>query len=896
MSENNQTLCLVDGTAYVYRAYHAFSNLSTLTGEPTGAIYGTARMLKQIIRDQQPAYLVVVFDAKGKTFRDEIYSEYKANRSPMPDDLRSQYAVIQEMVPAMGIATFSIPGVEADDVIGTLAVRATQDNLNTVIASFDKDLYQLVDETTVIRDDRKSIDINRQGVRDKFGVDPEQIVDFLALVGDSSDNIPGISLVGPKTAAKWLNKFSSLDAVIKNSDLITGKAGQNLRDNLDQLALAKQLVTLKLDVDVEFNLQEFKLSPPEKSKLREIYTKMEFRTWLRELDDDEVEADKPANYVAVVDERELDKLTASLSKTKQFALDTETTGFDMTENELVGISVCDQVGEAFYIPVGHNDEVAHKQLDRDLVLSAFKPILENPSISKIIQNCKFDVAVFQKYEIELKGMIYDTMLESYVFNSTAVSRHNMDTLALKYLNQTTTKFEDVAGKGKNQLTFNQVKIDIATNYAAEDADIAFRLHQQFWPELEKNQKLARVFTEIEMPLVPVISRIESNGVLLDVETLANQSAEFKERMEVVEQSIYKSAGLPFNLSSPKQIQEVLFGRLGLPILKKTSSGQPSTSEDVLSDLARKYEIPKLILEYRSLFKLKSTYTDKLPELVHPVTGRVHTSYHQAVAATGRLSSADPNLQNIPIRTSDGKRVREAFVADSGNVLLSIDYSQIELRLMAHLSSDSGLVNAFLRGDDVHQATAAEVFNVDLSEVTFDQRRHAKAINFGLMYGMSAYGLARQLQIENNEAGAYIERYFGRYPGVEAFMDSSKEHARKYNFVETMFGRRLYVPDINARHYGRRQHAERTAINAPLQGSAADIIKIAMINVDRWIRYSGSSTKIIMQVHDELVLEVPESELEATVTEVSRIMESATELRIPLIVESGFAKNWAEAHG
>lgn len=880
----------------MYRAYHAFSNLSTLTGEPTGAIYGTARMLKQIVNDQRPAYIVVVFDAKGKTFRDEIYSEYKANRSPMPDDLRSQYDVIRDMVSAMGFATISIPGVEADDVIGTLAVRAAQDNLYTVIASSDKDLTQLVSEKVVLRDERKGVDLNPQGVKEKFGVAPNLIVDYLALVGDTSDNIPGIPLVGPKTAANWLNKFGSLDAVVKNSDLIKGKAGQNLRDRLDQLALAKQLVSLKLDVDVEFELDKFKLSPPDKSKLREIYTQMEFRTWLRELDDDDVEADKPANYVAVVEESKLDELIARLNKSKMFALDTETTGFDMTESELVGISVCDKIGEAFYIPVGHSNEVPHKQLDRDLVLSAFKPILENPSTSKIIQNSKFDVSVFQKYGINLEGMIYDTMLESYVFNSTAVSRHNLDTLALKYLNQTTTKFEDVAGKGKNQLTFDQVAIDVATNYASEDADIAFRLHQQFWPELEKNQRLASVFTEIEMPLVPVISRIENNGVLLDVETLANQSADLEERMEVVEQSIYQSAGLPFNLSSPKQIQEVLFGRLGLPVLKKTSSGQPSTSEDVLNDLAKKYEIPKLILEYRSLFKLKSTYTDKLPELVHPATGRVHTTYHQAVAATGRLSSADPNLQNIPIRTPDGKRVREAFVADSGNVLLAIDYSQIELRLMAHLSEDPGLVDAFLRGDDVHQATAAEIFNIDSGDVTFDQRRHAKAINFGLMYGMSAYGLARQLQIENNEASAYVEQYFGRYPSVKIFMDRSKEHAREHKFVETMFGRRLYVPEINTRHYGRRQHAERTAINAPLQGSAADIIKIAMINVDTWIRESGSSTKIIMQVHDELVLEVPESELEETVTEVSRIMESATELRIPLIVESGVAKNWAEAHG
>ncbi len=896
MTEQNQTLYLIDGTAYVYRAFHAF-NLSTADGQPTGAVYGVANMINRIIRDYSPDYLVVVFDAKGKTFRDDIYQEYKANRPPMPDDLRTQYAYIRELVDAMGIKSISISDVEADDVIGTLAVEAAQAGLRTFIASSDKDLAQLVTDDISMLDEQKALILGPTQIKEKFGVPPDQIVDYLSLVGDTSDNIPGVPLVGKKTAANWLAKHGSLDDIIANAESFTGKTGENLRNSLDTLKLARQLVTLKLDVDVDLDLESFRTTAGDKEKLRELYTKLEFKSWLAALDDDGGEQEKVSvNYTAVTDRKTFDDLIDRLSNCEIFAFDTETTGFDMRRERLVGISVALQPNEAFYIPVGHQYPDVQEQLDRDYVLEKIRYPLESPDIAKIAQNIKFDAVVFAKYGINVKGPFYDTMVESYVMNSTAVSKHSLDNLALKYLDHTTIKYEDVAGKkGKNQLTFDQVEIATATDYAAEDADIALRLHQKLWPNIESDAKLRTVFEQIDMPLAPVLLRMEDHGVKIDRDALAQQSAELHQEMQLIEQKIFESAGMPFNISSPKQIAEVLFNKLGLPVASKTSTGQPSTSEAVLSDLAIQYDVPKWILEHRSLAKLKSTYTDKLPEMIDHKTGRVHTSYHQAVAATGRLSSSDPNLQNIPIRTSEGRRIRKAFIAEPGCILISIDYSQIELRIMAHLSEDPGLLDAFAKGEDVHRFTAAEVFDTSREEVTSDQRRHAKAINFGLMYGMSPYGLSRQLQIDVARAQDYVDQYFSRYPKVRDFMDSTRETARTRRYVETLFGRRLYLADINSKQFGRRQHAERTAINAPLQGTAADIIKLAMIEVDQWIQQSASSARMIMQVHDELVLEVPEAEEQSVCEKVKSIMESAAELHVPLVADAGRGLNWASAH-
>ena len=888
-------LILVDGTAYVYRAFHAFT-LSTADGRPTGAVYGVANMLNRIIRDYSPDYLAVVFDAKGKTFRDDIYTEYKANRPPMPDDLRTQYAIIRELVEAMGIKSISITGVEADDVIGTLAVEAGKSGLRTVIASSDKDLAQLVTDGVEMLDEQKGQFIGPQQVKEKYGVPPHQIIDFLSLVGDSSDNIPGVPLVGKKTAAKWLSEFGSLDNIVDNADSFTGKTGDNLRNSLEQLELARQLVTLKIDVDVELDLEGFVRTSADVEKLREIYSDLEFRSWLAELGEHQQETEQTSNYHAVTNKESFEELVTKLSGCTIFAFDTETTGFDMRHEQLVGLSFSIESNEAFYIPVGHNYPGVPDQLSRDFVLEGLKPIFENPDIAKIAQNIKFDAVVLAKYGLEVKGGLYDTMIESYILNSTAVPRHGLDNLALKYLDHTTIKYEDVAGKkGKNQLTFDRVEIDIATDYAAEDADIAYRLHQDLWPRIAKEPRLESVFSEIDMPLMPVLMHMENHGVKIDRDALARHSSELYHEMQSIEQKIFESAGIRFNISSPKQIGEVLFGILGLPVASKTATGQPSTSESVLSDLAVQYDVPRWILEHRSLSKLKSTYTDKLPEMIDSATQRVHTSYHQAVAATGRLSSSDPNLQNIPIRTAEGRRIREAFIAEPGFVLISIDYSQIELRIMAHLSEDPGLLDAFAKGEDVHRFTAAEVFDTDHDEVTADQRRHAKAINFGLMYGMSPYGLSRQLQIEVARAQEYVSQYFARYPKVRNFMDSTREKARTDRYVETIYGRRLYLADINSKQFGRRQHAERTAINAPLQGTAADIIKLAMLEVDRWLVQHSTSSRMIMQVHDELVLEVPESEEQNVHQNVKSIMENATELLVPLVADAGIGYNWSQAH-
>ena len=895
MTNTNKSLYLIDGTAYVYRAYHS-TNLATSSGEPTGAVYGVGNMLKRIIKEHSPDYLVVVFDAKGKTFRHDRYDQYKANRPPMPDDLRSQYDWVRQMVDAMGIKSISITGVEADDVIGTLAKAAYQAGLETYISSSDKDLTQLVNDRVTMIDDMRGVWMGPAQVKEKFGVRPDQIIDFLSLVGDTSDNIPGVPLVGQKTAAKWLAEHESVDNIIAISDTLRGKAGENFRNALPQLQLAKELVSLKLDVAVDFDLEAFQLASPQLEELRDLYSRLEFTSWLSALDmDGPQDEPEPLRYEAIMDESALEQLIDRIRACGYVAFDTETTGLDVLNDTLVGISLSIKEREAFYIPIEHRYFGAPQQLDTDLVVRKLKSVMEDPGLIKIAHNLKFDAAILANVGIEVAGPLYDTMIESYVLNSSAVPQHSLDKLALKHLDVSTTKYEDIVGKGKNQITFDMVEIEKATDYAAEDADIALRLHNTLWPKLEPAKPLRNVFRDIDMPLVPVLMRIELNGVLLDEAALRQQSAELQSRIETVEQAVYRNAGTTFNLSSPKQIREVLFDQLGLKSSRKTGAGQMSTSEAVLSELAADHEVPRLLLEHRSLFKLKSTYTDKLPELINKRTGRVHTSFNQAVASTGRLSSVDPNLQNIPIRTAEGKRIREAFIADPGSILISIDYSQIELRLMAHLSSDPGLLDAFARGEDVHRFTASEVFDCPPESVSSDQRRHAKAINFGLMYGMSAFGLARNLQIEVGQAQAYIEQYFTRYPSVREFMDNTRIKAREYKYVDTIFGRRVHLPEINSNHYGRRQHNERAAINAPLQGSAADIMKLAMIEVDKWLAQSDSGTRMLLQVHDELVLEAPSENAPQVLENVKSLMENAAQLQVPLIADAATGANWAVAH-
>ncbi len=894
-SASSKALYLIDGTAYVYRAYHS-TNLATSSGEPTGAIYGVANMLDRIVRQHEPDYLVMVFDAKGKTFRHDQYAEYKANRPPMPDDLRSQYDAIRELVTAMGIKSISITGVEADDVIGTLAVAASDAGLDTYISSSDKDLTQLVTDRVTMIDDMRGTRMGPAEVEQKFGVRPDQIIDYLSMVGDSSDNIPGVTLVGPKTAAKWLAEYDSLDNIILNADALPGKAGENFRNSNEQLALARELVALKLDVDVALELDDFRIASPNVDELRVLYTRFEFSHRLKALDAASPPPElPPLRYSTIMDEDSLDKLIERIHACGCVAFDTETTGLDIRKDRLVGISLSIQEREAFYIPLAHRYFGAPEQLDQSAVLPRIKSVLENPGIVKIAHNMKFDAGVFSKVGIEVAGPMYDTMIESYVFNSSSIPQHSLDKLALKYLDVTTTKYEDIVGKGRHQITFDLVEIDNATNYAAEDADIALRLHNALWQKIQSVPRLQDVFHTLDMPLVPVLMRIEDNGVRLDEAALRQQSTELQTRIQAIEEKIFLSAGCAFNLSSPKQIREVLFDRLGLKASKKTSSGQMSTSESVLTELAEHHEVPRLLLEHRSLYKLKSTYTDKLPELINPRSGRVHTSFNQAVASTGRLSSTDPNLQNIPIRTREGKRIREAFVPEAGATLISIDYSQIELRLMAHLSSDPGLLDAFARGEDVHRFTAAEVFACAAEDVTPDQRRHAKAINFGLMYGMSAFGLARNLQIEVGHAQEYIEQYFTRYPSVREFMENARQQARDLLYVDTIFGRRVYLPQIKSNNYGQRQHAERAAINAPLQGSAADIMKLAMIEVDEWLTRANTSARMILQVHDELVLEAADDEAQTVLENVKAIMERTTELQVPLVADAATGPNWALAH-
>ena len=902
--QNSSPLILIDGSSYLYRAFHAMPALSNSKGKPTGAVYGVVNMLRKLLHEYQPQLIAVVFDAKGKTFRDDIYPEYKANRPPMPDELSAQIQPLHNIIRAMGIPLLMVEGVEADDVIGTLAAQATQQKIDTLISTGDKDMAQLVNEHVTLVNTMTDTEMDPNGVVDKFGINPEQIIDYLALVGDSVDNIPGVPKVGPKTAVKWLKEYGSMSNIIEHADDIKGKVGENLRDSLDQLPLSYQLATIKCDVDLEFTPEQLQREAADKEKLRALYGDMEFKTWLSELlsnateietSQQESKTEKPkVNYQTILTQEQLSSWLKKLDSAELFAFDTETTSLDYMQAQIVGLSFCVSEGEAAYLPLAHDYSGAPKQLARDTVLEQIRPLLEDADKAKLGQNLKYDMSVLANHGIELKGIQHDTMLESYVLDSTA-TRHDMDSLALKYLGHKTIHFEDIAGKGKNQLTFNEIEVEKAAIYAAEDADITLRLHNTLWPKLSGINTVKTLYETIEVPLIPVLSRIERNGVLIDAAMLSKQSKQLAKGMADIEQQAFDIAGGKFNLGSPKQIQEILYQRLGLPVLKKTPTGQPSTSEDVLQDLALDYPLPKLILEYRSMSKLKSTYTDRLPEQIDPDTGRVHTSYHQAVASTGRLSSTDPNLQNIPIRSEEGRRIRQAFVAGEGKKIIAADYSQIELRIMAHLSEDKGLLDAFAGGQDIHRATAAEVFGIEPEQVSHEERRRAKAINFGLIYGMSAFGLARQLGISRGDAQTYVDLYFERYPGVKAFMDQTRATAHDSGYVETVYGRRLYLPEINSSNRQRRQYAERTAINAPMQGTAADIIKMAMIETDRWIQTSGRDIKMVMQVHDELVFEVGDADLEQCKTHIEKSMTSIAKLKVPLQVDVGLGSNWDEAH-
>lgn len=893
-----QALILIDGSSYLYRAFHAMPELRNSRREPTGAIFGMTNMLRKLLAEYDPTLIAVVFDAKGETFREQIFADYKANRPPMPDELAEQIEPIHEVVRALGLPLLMVEGVEADDVIATLAARATATGMDVLISTGDKDMTQLVNDHVRLINTMSDTVYDKQAVREKFGVAPESIVDYLALIGDSVDNIPGVPKVGPKTAAKWLKEYGSLDGVIAHADEIQGKIGENLRAFLAQLPMSRELVTVKRDVALEQSPRELQRRPVDVAKLRELYTRFEFQSLLAEVSESaRQQASLPGDehaYEMILDDGRLDAWLGRLHASELIAVDTETTSLDAMRAALVGVSFTDRTGNGAYVPIGHIYPGAPPQLDRDHVLRKLKPLLESATPKKVGQNLKYDMIVLRHYGVELGGIAFDTMLESYVLNSTA-SRHDMDSLALKYLGYKTLKYEDVAGKGKNQLNFSEVPVEQAAQYAGEDADVTLRLHEHLWPQLQKLGKLQSLFTDMEMPLLAVLARMQRTGVKIDAQMLRTQSDELAKRMLELEREAHVIAGQPFNLESPKQIQEVFYDKLGLPVLKKTPKGQPSTAEDVLQELALDYPLPRVILEYRGLSKLKSTYTDKLPEMINPDSGRVHTSYHQAVAATGRLSSSDPNLQNIPVRTPEGRRIRQAFVADPGYKLLSADYSQIELRIMAHLSGDAGLQHAFAEGVDIHRATAAEVFAVDPGRVSDEMRRHAKAINFGLIYGMSAFGLARQLKIDRAMAQEYVDLYFARYPGVKSFMDCTRAQAREQGFVETVFGRRLYAQDINASNQARRQYAERAAINAPMQGTAADLIKLAMLAVDRWIARSGTDARMIMQVHDELVFEVRESEVDPTREQIRTCMVSVATLAVPLVVDIGVGDNWDEAH-
>ena len=925
-------LLLVDGSSYLYRAFHALPPLTNSRGEPTGAVLGVLNMLNKLIKEEAPTRVAVVFDAPGRTFRDDLFDQYKAHRTPMPDDLRSQVQPLLEAVEALGLPLLRIAGVEADDVIGTLATHAAEAGYYVLISTGDKDMCQLVGPRIGLVNTMSNTRLDREGVKAKFDVLPEQIVDYLALVGDSSDNIPGITGVGPKTAAKWLNQYQTVEALIGNAAAVTGKVGDNLRGELPALELSRKLATIDLNVPLDVSVDALRAEPPDMPRLRDLYTRLELRQLLRSLEAangvdtatrapetgdapgaettatsavDQTSKDGVAvvaqaavtrrrDYEQVTTQVGLDKWMARLSGAPLIAFDTETDSLDYMRAQMVGISFAVAPGEAAYVPLSHDYPGAPTQLQRTNVLAALKPLLEDAARPKLGHHLKFDAHILANYDIQLAGQRFDSMLESYVLNS-VTTRHDMDSTVEKYLGITTIRFEDVCGKGAKQITFNQVDVDRATEYAAEDSDVTLQLHQALWPQLESLPRLKDLYDSIEQPLVPVLFRMERSGVLVDRELLRKQSSELAARMLELQAQAHLEAGGVFNVDSPKQLQEILFGKLGIPVIRKTPKGQPSTAEDVLEELAASYPLPRLILEYRGIAKLKSTYTDKLPEQINQETGRIHTSYHQAVAATGRLSSSDPNLQNIPIRTPEGRRIRQAFVAPPGFKLVAADYSQIELRIMAHLSGDASLLSAFAEDRDVHQATAAEVFGTPLAAVTTDQRRSAKAINFGLIYGMSAFGLARQLSIGRSEAQQYVDLYFERYPGVKRYMDETKQKAREAGFVETIFGRRLYLPEIASRNQALRQYAERSAINAPMQGTAADIIKRAMISVDEWLRSSRVPARLIMQVHDELVLEVADGAVEAVTGGLRDHMSNAARLAVPLKVDVGVGANWDEAH-
>jgi DNA polymerase-1 len=915
-------LVLIDGSSYLYRAFHALPPLSNSRGEPTGAVLGVLNMLLKFMNEQHPTRIAVVFDAPGKTFRDELFTEYKAHRPPMPNDLRAQIEPLLSTLRAQGLPVLRIDGVEADDVIATLACRAAAEGHRVLISTGDKDMAQLVNDSITLINTMSNTSLDRAGVKAKFDVYPEQIIDYLALVGDSTDNIPGIPKVGPKTAAKWLAQYGTLDQLIANAARIEGKIGENLRAGLATLELSRKLTVLRTDLELPLSLEELRPSTPNVEALRELYSRYELRALLRQLEAAQhgavsepavtarthpptIEPSGPASappptqpiecrYETIYEWSDLERWLERLRGAQIFAFDTETTSLDYMSADLVGVSFCVEPGVAAYVPLRHTYAGAPDQLDRARVLAALEPILADPGRPKLGHHLKYDAHVLLNHGVRLAGMRYDTMLESYVWNSVA-TRHDMDSTAARYLGINTLKFEDVAGKGAKQLTFDQVPIERAAQYSAEDADVTLRLHHALWPQLESVPALKRLYEEIEQPLVPVLMRMENRGVLIDREMLRTQSRQISTQLQELLALARKEAGFDFNVDSPKQLQQVLYEKLNLPVLRKTPTGQPSTAEDVLEELAASFALPRIVLDYRTLAKLKSTYTDKLPEQINSRTGRVHTSYHQAVAQTGRLSSSDPNLQNIPIRRAEGRRIRQAFIAPEGYVLLAGDYSQIELRIMAHLSGDEGLLSAFADDRDVHLATAAEVFGVTLEAVSSDQRRLAKTINFGLIYGMSPFGLARQLGIERSAAQQYVERYFTRYPGVKRFMDDTRARARDTGFVETVYGRRLYLPDIRASNRQLQQYAERSAINAPMQGTAADIIKRAMIAVDGWCEREDVPARLIMQVHDELVLEVRHDAVEEVTAAVRERMAGAAELRVPLRIEIGTGANWDEAH-
>jgi len=902
---SDRSLVLVDGSSYLYRAFHALPDLRNPAGEPTGAIYGVLNMLRRLVNDYKADFLGCVFDAKGKTFRDEVYPEYKANRAPMPDDLAVQIEPLMEAIRAMGWPLLVVEGVEADDVIATLAKEAERAGIRTVVSTGDKDLAQLVDPHVTLINTMSNETLDVAGVKAKFGVAPERIVDYLALVGDSIDNIPGVEKVGPKTAAKWIGQYGSLEGVLAHADEITGVVGENLRKARDWLGTARELVTVKHDVALPFKVAD--LAPRERGRaaLAALFQRFGFKSWLREVQGDGdppalaapapaiVVADVARNYETLLTEADLERWLERIARADAVSFDTETTSLDPFAAELVGVSFAIEPGEAAYLAIAHRGPGAPEQLGVERAVALLKPWLEDASKRKLGQNLKYDQHVLANHGVRLAGVVHDTLLQSYVLESSA--RHDMDTLAERYLGLKTITYDEVTGKGAQRIGFEQVDVQRATEYSAEDADVTLRLHQLLYPRIAADEKLKRVYEAIEMPVREVLFRMERSGVLVDAARLDAQSRELGQRMIELEQKACAEAGQPFNLNSPKQIGEIFFGRLQLPVIRKTPSGAPSTDEDVLEKLALDYPLPKTLLEYRSVSKLKSTYTDKLPRMVNPKTGRVHTTYGQTTAVTGRLASNDPNLQNIPVRTSEGRRIREAFIAPPQHAIVSADYSQIELRIMAHLSEDQGLLDAFARGEDIHRATAAEIFGRNPREVGAEERRYAKTINFGLIYGMSAFGLAQQLGLERATAQAYIDSYFARYPGVQRYMATTRQTAREQGYVETVFGRRLWLPEIRSSNQARRAGAERAAINAPMQGTAADLIKLAMIAVQDWLDRERLGAKLIMQVHDELVLEVPEPELGRVKQELPALMTGVATLRVPLVVDIGVGRNWDEAH-